>query len=147
MSEIVSQYTIYTINPREPNFAADVCILQLVEASQLQATQGSYSPAGERSNWLAEDPLIKEAIWSREFQILPNILGDKDRANVEHYKASGIQAHLVVPIIYQSELLAVLSLQWQQPSKLREDEVVLIHLCAQQVALVLVCARDYKTPA
>ncbi len=129
------------------NFAADVCILQLMETEQLQATQGSYSPASERSNWLAEDPLVKEAIGSIEFQILPNIPGDKAHGNLEHYKASGIQAHLVVPIIYQSEMLAVLSLQWQQPSKLREDEVVLIHLCAQQVALMLVCARDYKTPA
>jgi len=129
------------------NFAADVCILQLVGDSQLQETQGSYSPTGEVSNWLAEDPLVKEAIGTAEFQISPNIPGDKAHRNLEHYKASGIQAHLVVPIIYQSEMLAVLSLQWQQPSKLREDELVLIHLCAQQVGLVLVCARDYKIPA
>ncbi|MGK7902816.1 MAG: response regulator [Hormoscilla sp.] len=128
------------------NFAADVCILQLVEAGQLQATQGSYG-TGEVSNWLAEDPLVQEAISAAEFQISPNIPGDKAHADVEHYKASGIKAHLVTPIIYQSEMLAVLSLQWQQPSKLREDELVLIHLCAQQVGLVLVCARDYKSPA
>lgn len=129
------------------NFAADVCILQLVEGEQLQGSQGSYSTAGEVSNWLASDPLVKEAIGTREIQISPNIPADKGMAGVDHYKASGIQAHVVFPIIYQSEMLAVLSLQWQQPSKLREDEVVLIHLCAQQVALVLVCARDYKTPA
>jgi len=129
------------------NFAADVCILQLVSDSQLQETQGTYSPTGEVSNWLAEDPLVKEAIAAAEFQISQNIPGDKAHRNLEHYKASGIQAHLVVPIIYQGEMLAVLSLQWQQPSKLREDELVLIRLCAQQVGLVLVCARDYKTPA
>ena len=129
------------------NFAADVSILQLVSADGLQETQGSYSPTGELSNWLAEDPLVKEAIETGEIQISANIPADKAHADVEHYKASGIQAHVVFPIIYRSEMLAVLSLQWQQPSKLREDEVVLIHLCAQQVALVLVCARDYKTPA
>lgn len=129
------------------NFAADVCILQLVEKGQLQETQGSYSNAGEVSNWLASDPLVKEALGASEIQISPNIPADKAHADVAHYKASGIQAHLVVPIIYQSEMVALLSLQWQQPNKLPEDELVLIHLCAQQVGLVLVCARDYKTAA
>ncbi|NER31677.1 MAG: hypothetical protein F6J89_29715, partial [Symploca sp. SIO1C4] len=60
-----------------------------------------------------------------------------------HYQREGIQAHLLVPIIYREQLLAMLSLQWQQAGRLaftslvREDELTLIYLLAQQVGLVL----------
>ncbi len=120
------------------NFAADTCVLRLVENGQLQAAQGAYG-ADLTAEWLAQDPLIQEALSSGVVQGSVNIPTDGALANVPHYQSAGIQAHLVVPIAYRSQILGVLSLQWRQPCQLREDELALIHLSAQQVALALAC--------
>jgi CheY-like chemotaxis protein len=126
------------------NFLADGCILQLLDGTALAPTQGVYSTNGGLENWLQKDPLVKEAIASHQIQVAVNVPADTTLSNVEHYSASGIQAHLLVPITYRDEVLAVLSLQWKQPCVLREDELLLLHLSAQQVALALICTRCYQ---
>ncbi len=123
------------------NFSADGCILQLVQGGALTEKQGTYSSAGDLSNWLAQDPLAQEAIASQKIQVAVNVPSDNALSQVQHYSDTGIQAHLIIPITFQNQVLAVLSLQWKQPCALREDELTLIHLSAQQVALVLTCAR------
>jgi len=123
------------------NFQADGCILQIVEANALVQTQAVYSAEGTITNWLGQDPLTKEAIASQKMQVAGNVAADEALVEVKHYAASGIQAHLIVPVIYRHTVLAVLSLQWKQPCTLREDELVLLHLSAQQVALALHSAR------
>lgn len=129
------------------NFRADGCILQLVEGNTLVSAQGSYSTAGSLENWLAQDSLTQEAIATQKMQASVDVPADASLAEVAHYQASSIQAHIVIPILYRGETLAVLSLQWKQPCKLREDELTLIHLSAQQVALALTCTRYYKPVA
>jgi len=119
------------------NFAVDVCILQLVEGDTLISAQGIYSDGDPVENWLGQDPLLKDAIATKQMQASLNIPTDPNLSGVSHYPASGIQAHIIVPIVYRGTVLAVLSLQWKQPCKLREDEIKLIHLLAQQVALAL----------
>ena len=126
------------------NFSADGCILQLVEGNTLVAAQGHYTTNGSLENWLAQDPLAQEAVTSQKMQVAVNIPTDGTLANLAHYQNSDTQAHLVIPITYQDEVLAVLSLQWKQPCKLREDELMLIHLSAQQVALALTYTRYYR---
>jgi len=126
----------------EENFDADGCVVQLVEGKALIATQGVYSHADAPVAELAQDPLAKEAIDTQTLQVASNIPTDSNL--VEHYTASVIQAHLVVPSTYRGEVLALISLQWQQPCKLRDDELKLIHLSAQQVALALTCTRFYR---
>ena len=122
------------------NFGADGCILQLVEENTLVAAQGTYSAEeGAVPNWLAQDPLATDAIASQQMQISVNVLGDSKLTGVAHYPDTGVQAHLAIPITYRKRVLAVLSLQWQQPCTLREDELRLIHLSAQLVALALTC--------
>lgn len=120
------------------NFAADTCVLRLVEDGQLQMAQGAYG-VDLSAEWLMQDPLIQEALSSGVVQGSVNIPADGALASVPHYQSVGIQAHLVVPIAYRAQVLGVLSLQWQQPCQLREDELALIHLSAQQVALALAC--------
>jgi CheY-like chemotaxis protein len=126
------------------NFLADGCILQLLDGTTLAPTQGVYSTNGGLENWLDKDPLVKEAIASQQIQVAVNVPADTTLSTVEHYSASGIQAHLLIPVIYRDEVLAVLSLQWKQPCVLREDELLLLHLSAQQVALALICTRCYQ---
>ncbi len=120
-------------------FHADGCILQLVQGEALAAAQGLYSAAGAIENWLAKDSLTQEAISTQKIQVAVDIPADTNLATAEHYTASGTQAHLIVPVVYRDQVLAVLSLQWQKPCTLREDELVLLHLSAQQVALAIAC--------
>lgn len=123
------------------NFDADGCILQMVEGNTLSAAQGIYSAGNPVENWLAQDPLAKDAIATRQVQVSVNVPKDTNLAGVEHYSASGVEAHLIIPILYRTKVLSVLSLQWKQPCQLREDELKLIHLSAQQIALVLTSTR------
>lgn len=123
------------------NFKADGCILQLVEANNLDSAQGIYSADSPVENWLAKDPLAQDAIATKQMQACVNVPADANLAGVAHYPASGVEAHLIVPILYRGKVLAVLSLQWKRPCQLREDEITLIHLSAQQIALVLVGIR------
>ncbi|MBE9227877.1 response regulator [Phormidium sp. LEGE 05292] len=123
------------------NFAADGCILQLVENNSLNSAQGVYSADSPVENWLAEDPLVKDAIVNKQLQGSVNVPADANLSAVNHYSASSIQAHIVVPIIYRDRVMAVMSLQWKNPCQLREDELKLIHLSAQQVALALTSTK------
>lgn len=125
-------------------FGVDFCILQLVEGNTLSSAQGSYSKTGQMENWLDKDPLVKEAIAKSKLQAWVNGTTSTIPAAVEQYQADGVQVHLVVPIAYRDEVLAVLSLQWKQSSKLREDELKLIHITSGQVALALTSIRCYK---
>ena len=122
------------------NFLADGCILQLVDQGTLTA-DGSYSVGEPLENWLEKDPMVKDAIAAQKMQVSVNVPADASLSEASHYAVAGVQAHLVVPVTLRGEVLAVLSLQWQQPFTLREDELMLLHLSAQQVALALTCSR------
>lgn len=129
------------------NFRADGCVLQQVLGNALGGLQGIYGAAGAVENWLAQDPLVASALTTHQMQLAVNILDEKHLAGVAHYLASGVKAHLTMPITYRGEVLAVLSLQWKQPCTLREDELRLIHLSAQLVAIALTCTRYYQISA
>ena len=124
------------------SFSADGAILQLLSGTQLSSMQGFYQADGSGSdqlvtNWLAQDDGVKEAIASGQIQVATHILADpKSQA---YYGQRGVQTHVVVPVILRGESLAVLSLQWHDPATLRPDELILLHLAAQQVALALTC--------
>jgi CheY-like chemotaxis protein len=123
------------------NFAADGCILQMVEQNCLDSLQGTYSSNGSLSNCLSEDPLIHQAIASQKIQVATDVSKDENLANIPHYSINGIKSHLVVPIIYQEKTLAILSLQWKQPTVLREDELKLINSSIQITAISLAAIR------
>jgi CheY-like chemotaxis protein len=127
------------------SFAADNCLLQLIEENTLVTTQGFYSREGKLDNWLDQDPLTREAIATGKMQVSLNVAKDAKLAGVAHYQKTGVQAHLVIPITYRNDMLGVLSLQWEQPCSLREDELTLIHLSAELVAIALTSSRCHQT--
>lgn len=129
------------------NFSADRAILQLIQNNGLIASQGVYSADNEIQNWLDQDPLVSEAIVTQRMQVSVNVAAEANLSELAHYRDSGIQAHLIIPVTLRGENLALLSLQWKQPCKLREDELFLLHLSAQQVALALTCNRFDRTMA
>lgn len=122
-------------------FLTDGCILQLVNGATLEMA-GTYSANGSLTNWLALDPLVQDAIATQKMQVAVNVPSNPALSNVPHYIEAGIQAHLLVPITFQTETLAVLSLQWKRPHALTEDELHTIHLSAQQIGIVLTCNRQ-----
>ncbi|MEM1171294.1 MAG: response regulator [Cyanobacteria bacterium P01_H01_bin.35] len=129
LAEIASIYS--------ETFSTDVCILQLIENNNLTSIQGLSSKLGKVDNWLANDPLAMEAIASRNVQSVMNVSKDSRLSDVPHYKNSGINAHIVIPISHRQKLLALMSLQWQQPSTLRPEELSTINVSAQLLALTL----------
>jgi CheY-like chemotaxis protein len=64
------------------NFLADACILQLVEGTVLMPVQGSHTTSQTVENWLADDPLAREAIASQTIQGAVNIANDTALASV-----------------------------------------------------------------
>ena len=118
-------------------FSTDVCILQLVQDNSLTAVQGVSSTVGTVDNCLGNDPLATEAITSGEVQAVMNVSGDTKLSDVPYYKTSGIKAHLVIPISHRQVLMALMSLQWQQPGKLHPEYLSTINISAQLLALVL----------
>jgi CheY-like chemotaxis protein len=119
------------------NFSADGCVLQLVEGQNL-AMAGSD---GANYEWLAQNALTQDAIATQKIQVALDIPDNAALSSFPDYSAMGIQAHLIVPVMLRNQLLAMLSLHWKRPCTLREDELLLLHLSAQQVALALTCNR------
>jgi CheY-like chemotaxis protein len=115
-------------------FTTDACVLQLVERGALGKQVSSGTSVA-----LAQDPLVQAALTTGKMQVVVNIAADSDLAAWTPYYEAEIRAHLVVPVLFQSSLVALLSLQWQQPQVLREDELLLLHLAAQQVGIVMSC--------
>ena len=120
------------------NFDVDVCILQSVKDKALTSLPGIYSLDGCTENWLASDPLVAEAITSQTIQATVNLSRDKDLAQLEHYQTSGIQAHVIIPVIYKQLCIGILSLQWKQPCQLHPDDLDSLNLVSQTLALALV---------
>jgi CheY-like chemotaxis protein len=118
-------------------FEADICILQGVEDKALTALSGIYSYDGSAENGLADDPLVAEAIAAQSLQAAVNVSREQNLSQVEHYQASGIQAHLSLPIIYKDQVIGILSLQWKQPCQLHPDDLDSLNLVSQTLALAL----------
>ncbi|MEL7035451.1 MAG: response regulator [Cyanobacteria bacterium J06592_8] len=119
------------------HFEADVCILEAIADNTLTATVGTYTSEGTADNWLADDPLVQEALSSKSLQAAVNIPRDPAVAEVEHYKTSDIKAHIAVPVSFRSQNLALLSLQWKQPCKRSPDDIDSLNIVAVAIALVL----------
>lgn len=129
------------------NFSADGCIIQMVEGQALASAQGVYSQEDELKNWLAQDPLAEAAIATQAIQVAVNVPSDVSLSQSSHYAETGIQAHLIIPVTFRDQVLAVVSLQWKQPYSLREDELTLIHLSVQLVGLALSCIHNSSSAA
>ncbi|MBD1842296.1 response regulator [Cyanobacteria bacterium FACHB-63] len=112
------------------SFVADRCTVQLVENGVLTIA-GTYGISSDFD--LVQSQAVKDAIATQKMQI------------VTETSDAAFSAQLVVPVTLRGEVLAVLSLQWKQPQSLREDELLLLHLSAQQVALALTCTRSIKS--
>jgi CheY-like chemotaxis protein len=119
---------------------ADTCIFQLTDDLQLTGDPGCYGVESAQVTWLAEDPLVDQALATRTLQGCFNIPIDPTLANLEIYTSQGVQAHLAFPLVYRQKVLALLSLQWKHAVPLDKHELWLLYLAVQQVILALTCS-------
>jgi response regulator RpfG family c-di-GMP phosphodiesterase len=102
------------------NFTADSCVFQLLEHGVLIDQKGIYS-IDRVPTLLENDAIAQQAIATLKLQ--------------------SDQTHLVVPVTYRGEVLALLSLQTQL---LDPGDVALVQQCADAVAIALTCIRYYR---
>lgn len=114
-------------------FNANFCVLKPVEGERLLSEAFFYPCSEQPKAGINEDPLIKTAFESRTLQVKHN----EDNGN------SSMQ--IVVPLIYQKEFLAVLSLyQDGSSSPWSSEDIQLIEGVAEQAALALSQAKLYQ---
>jgi CheY-like chemotaxis protein len=118
-------------------FSAEHGAFRLLDSAQIK----TISTDGPAPDWLEQDPLIQACISTTQMQGCYDVAVDETLASLPQYQQ--IKAHLVIPIVMRSQGIALLSLQWEEPYQLREDELVLLHLAAQQVGLAIASSRSY----
>jgi response regulator RpfG family c-di-GMP phosphodiesterase len=122
-------------------FEASFCLLRPVEGDRLTIDQFDYQDpkASELSFYFNLNPLIEKVLETRQYQLAQYTHDDK----VGH--------QLVVPLVYQKQLLAVLALnQSRHVRPWQQEDIQLIAVVAEQAALALSQAKLYqswKSPA
>ncbi|MEO0540217.1 MAG: response regulator [Cyanobacteria bacterium P01_A01_bin.105] len=110
---------------------ADIC------AVQTDAALGLHGSLDNAHQLLTDNPLVQQAITTQATQAAPNLEQSEDGINHGLYSASRTRSHLVVPIVYQGQYQAVISLQWEQAYQTLDDVSYLLQTVAAQTALGL----------
>jgi CheY-like chemotaxis protein len=122
-------------------FNADYGIFRLPTETVVQ----TITTDGNAVTWLDTDPLIQVALTTNQMQGSFDVTTDGNLSELPQYQM--FKSHLVIPIVMRSQGIALLSLQWKAPCQLREDELILLHLAAQQVGLAIVSSRNLALAA
>ncbi|MEL6138227.1 MAG: response regulator [Cyanobacteria bacterium J06626_23] len=102
-----------------------------------EGTLGLYGLLDNAAKLIQESSLVQAAIATQTTQAMANIKQDHDRSTESLYQVSDNQSHLAVPVIYQGQYQAVISLQWADAYKTLDDVSHLMQLVAAQTALGL----------
>jgi signal transduction histidine kinase/response regulator RpfG family c-di-GMP phosphodiesterase len=142
-------------------FHADCCVLRPFQGDELSddwylhtSPSLGFMDITPDGDWSATDldvspSQLADMLWNiREVQVIQTEEGDdrSDPDSPQHaYRQLGIRSSLLVPMLYQQELLAILALHHINSSyPWAEDDIKLITLVADQVALALSQARTYE---
>ncbi len=145
-------------------FSADCCVLRPLEGPQLSDDWYLYTSPSPGlvdvtpdGSWATTDldvspSQLADMLWEiRDVQVIQGgepQAGEGGHAILEAcqaYESLGIRSSLLMPMIYQQELLAVLALHHIKSSyDWAEDDIQLVTLVADQVALALSQARTYE---
>lgn len=111
------------------NFNADACGLWL--------DQGPIAQAYTTDPWdldLAGDELIQKTQDQGRMQLW---IAQRGQSIPPIYETAAVKIHLAIPMVLGTQTKGVLSLQWRVPIGLREQDLRLLELAAQQLALVV----------
>jgi CheY-like chemotaxis protein len=110
-------------------FSADACIIQMTVNGQLSKTSGQAQAVGVIPLPLSQEPKAQEAIVTQASQL----------AVYEEVPDAPLRINLVLPAIFQGKVLGLVSLQWKTSHSLQQDELTLLYLSVQHIALTLAC--------
>lgn len=111
-------------------FHADACVTQKVDNGHLVDQQGCHQTTDMSAIPLDAELKAKDAIAQKAPQMAYT---EGDAA------AQSMSINLMVPAIFQGAVRALVSLQWQSPRALRQEELTLLYLSVQHAALALNC--------
>lgn len=126
-------------------------VYELLKTQELSSSDATVMPLDADPAGLSAD-LLPLLVWeTREVEVIQDAQTD-DRilheANDQRrlaYQAANIRSSLIVPLFYQTELMAVLALHsFEQPRQWQEHEINLVTTVADQAALALSQARAYE---
>ncbi len=135
---------------------ASCCILRPFQDEQMVDECFVYQKvrSEEEKETLIPSHILSRTVWeTREVQAIDVVAKDEriqndspDCQNIAAaYRATNIFSSLIVPLVYQQELMAVLALhQCGQLRLWQDDEVQLVVMVAAQAALALSQARAYE---
>ena len=111
-------------------FEASCCMLHPVEGDRIRSQSAMYC---------AEEVMMGDCERDRSSEQVQNVFRDRSRLNSEN------PPHLVVPLTYQQELLAILSLHRSIGTPVWSvEEIDLIEIVTEQAALAISQARLYR---
>ncbi|NET52467.1 MAG: response regulator, partial [Merismopedia sp. SIO2A8] len=116
---------------------ANQCRLQMVTDGTLFDDYGCYNAPGIPEQPLAGDPLVKDAIATQSIKLFVHSSARTDYS--EYYLDGAIGTHLAIPLISKESPFALLSLQWAKDFWLESDDISILHLLSNQLALSLAC--------
>ncbi|HIK04970.1 MAG TPA: response regulator [Trichormus sp. M33_DOE_039] len=142
----------------------DVCLLRPFQDEQLVDEGFIYQKAAleqvnqenttTQTNHLTPTPLLAQTLWeTREVQVIHDVVGDEriygDTPELQNrakaFETAKISSSLVVPLLWQQQLMAVLALhQCHQGRIWGEEEVQLVLMVADQAALALSQSYAYE---
>ncbi|MEM1281128.1 MAG: GAF domain-containing protein, partial [Cyanobacteria bacterium P01_H01_bin.152] len=80
-----------------------------------------------------------EALTSQQMKYVVDTAKSTDADVKALYEAANVGAQGVVPVIFRGTVVALISLQWQQPHVFTETLQDFLTMAAQQVTLTLAC--------
>lgn len=116
---------------------ADGAAVHLVEDGGLGNDMGAAGAIAPEL--LKQDPLVADAITSQTLKYTTDGAKASSAETKALYEAAGVGAHGVAPVLFRGTVVAIVSLQWQQPHEFTETMREFIEMAAQQVALTLAC--------
>lgn len=140
------------LRPFQDGMVADEWfVYELLKTQKLPSSDATAIPLGANSAGLSGD-LLPFLVWeTTEVEVIQDAQTDDrilHQANDQRrlaYQSANIRSSLIVPLFYQTELMAVLALHsFEQPRQWQEHEINLVTTVADQAALALSQARAYE---
>ena len=102
--------------------------------------------SSSKREWWSLHSLVQRAISTRRLQTIPDTtqssLTEPDQSLQDDlYTATGTQAHLVAPVLFHDQLLAIVSLHWEHSYRTLEDVVSILTIVIDQMAQALIALR------
>lgn len=118
-------------------FNVDFSVLQLVENQTLVPRRSVFKIQDQYDLDLTIDPITQTAIASEELEVWIQGRSQPIPEDVPWYGQAKIAVNLVIPVLYQKQVMAVLAMMWLEDCDFKKSELEFMSVAAQQISLAL----------